>query len=457
MGGVNLRYDSMIVAEDTPLRVALSKIDKNQSGAVILIDSKNKVLAIATDGDIRRRLIIDDNLEQPISNCSNADYISVTEADTRETILKHLDARTRILPVINERGELQRVITRDFLRLSDQRQVIARARAPVRISFGGGGTDLTRHFSKHGGYVVNSTIAKYSQATLQRRPDRKICVQSADLNDLLEVDSSEDLPVKGKFGLIGSVLKLIDPDFGFNLEVISDFEPGSGLGGSAAVAAAIIGCFNEFRSDKWDRYELSEIAFQAERLILNVPGGWQDQYATVFGGFNCITFDSNRNEVTPLRLHKDAVFELEASLILCSLGRTRSEPKFDSPKSSAEETLQVAQDLKQAAYQMQRALLRGRVLEFGALLDKAWGMKKKLDAGASCKVVDKFYEEAMRKGALGGKMLGAAGGGYLLLFAPPMSRENVCSKMKEMGLVCERVKFEGDGMQSWKVRVTDDE
>ena len=95
---------------------------------------------------------------------------------------------------------------------------------------------------------------------------------------------------------------------------------GSGLGGSAVVSSAIIGCFNEFRSDRWDRHEIAEMAFQAERLMLNIPGGWQDQYATVFGGFNHMEFSSEQNTIVPLRLEPNIIAELEESLVLCYTG-----------------------------------------------------------------------------------------------------------------------------------------
>ena len=124
----------------------------------------------------------------------------------------------------------------------------------------------------------------------------------------------------GKLDLVKSVIKLLNPDFGFELYTYSDVPPGSGLGGSAVLLSAIIGAFNNFRENKFNDYEIAELAFHAERVELGLAGGWQDQYATVFGGFNFMEFKDHENIVNPLRVSGDIINELEDSLILCYSG-----------------------------------------------------------------------------------------------------------------------------------------
>lgn len=177
---------------------------------------------------------------------------------------------------------------------------------------------MTHYFSsEEGGAVINTTISLYSHATLRIREDEQVTVHSLDLGETLQAD---DLPsalvADGRFRLIQALLRAINPDFGFELFLHSDFPMNSGLGGSAAVSAAVLGCFNQFRRDQWDPYELAEIAFQAERHYLGIAGGWQDQYATVFGGFNFMEFRMDQNIVHPLRIHPDTLLELEECLIL---------------------------------------------------------------------------------------------------------------------------------------------
>src|SRR5207247_8969557 len=128
-----------------------------------------------------------------------------------------------------------------------------RARSPARISFGGGGTDLTRYFYEHGGAVINAAVRLYAHATLRRRPDKTIRIYSHDFRATVEAATVNDLALDGTLDLIKSAIPLIDPPYGFELEVSADFPVGSGLGGSAVVSAAIIGCFKEFSSDRWAR------------------------------------------------------------------------------------------------------------------------------------------------------------------------------------------------------------
>ena len=178
--------------------------------------------------------------------------------------------------------------------------------------------------------VINATIAKYAHATLRRRKDGRIRIYSHDLNCQVEVEDISGLRLDGEMGLINSVITLVKPQGGFELEVSADFPVGSGLGGSAAVAAAIIGCFNEFRTDPWTRHQIAEIAFQSERLMLNIAGGWQDQYATTFGGFNFMEFSLDQNTIVPLRLDPDVIAELEESLILCYTGSNSQLRRYSS-------------------------------------------------------------------------------------------------------------------------------
>ena len=167
------------------------------------------------------------------------------------------------------------------------------------------------------GAVINATISLYCHATLRPRNDKKIIIDSFDLDETIEYQDLDNmLSEDDSFDLFRSLIRLIKPDFGFDLSVKSDFPTASGLGGSSSVMVSVLGCFNEFRRDKWNDYELAEIAFQAERFDMGVSGGWQDQYATVFGGFNFIEFKKDNNLIHPLRLQHKTILELEESLVL---------------------------------------------------------------------------------------------------------------------------------------------
>lgn len=254
--------------------------------------------------------------------------------------------------------------------------------------------------------------------------------------------------------LITSVLQLIKPDYGFELQVGSDFPMGSGLGGSAVVLSAIIGCFNQFREDRWDNHEIAEMAFQAERLNMNIAGGWQDQYATVFGGFNFMEFNNDNNVIHPLRLQGDVLSELEESLLLCYTGYPHPKGVHTDQKNEMkrDDVLQAVLQNKDLTYRMKKHLLRGQLFEFGKALDEAWKMKRSFSSMISSPELDAIYDLAKANGAIGGKILGAGGGGYYLFYAHPMKRFTLAQALEDKGLKTQRFTFDELGLQSWVLR-----
>lgn len=451
-----MQLNQFLIPESAPLRDALALISINQHGIILTIAPTGAVSGLATDGDIRRELLKNGSLDAPISTCTNPEFVWADPATTREFLMKKLDHRIRVIPLLDLSRRLVGIVSRDHLPVQAEEAVYARARSPVRISFCGGGSDLTHYFAEAGGAVINTTISLYSHATLRIRNDGKIIIQSLDLNASLSADNLQSvLKKESRFGLIQALLKTIQPDFGFELYLHSDFPMNSGLGGSAVVSATILGCFNQFRQDKWDLHELAELAYQAERLYLGIAGGWQDQYATVFGGFNFMEFQMKQNIVHPLRIHADTLLELEESLILCDTGTTH-----DSGDIHQDQRLQMEQTvirkLVQAnveiAYQMRNQLLRGNLLQFGQLLDEAWQFKRQLSSKVSTTRLDHIYQDARSHGAIGGKLLGAGGGGFFLFYISAHRKYELIKHLKQAGLQVRPFRFEQDGLRAWTVR-----
>ncbi len=451
-----MQLDKFLIPESASLRDALLLIERNHHGIILTTGQAGVVRGLATDGDIRRRLLESGSLDDPIALCANTEFVWEDPSTTRELLMKQLDHRIRVIPLLDESRRLVGIVSRDHLPIQAEEAVYARARSPVRISFCGGGSDLTHYFAEAGGAVINTTISLYSHATLRIRDDEKIIIQSLDLNESLSADDLQSvLKIESSFGLIQSLLKTIQPDFGFELSLHSDFPMNSGLGGSAVVSATVLGCFNQFRQDKWGPHELAELAYQAERLYLGVAGGWQDQYATVFGGFNFMEFRMEQNVVHPLRIHSDTLLELEESLILCDTGTTH-----DSGDIHQDQRRQMEQDdirkLVQAnveiAYRMRNQLLRGKLLQFGKLLDEAWQFKRQLSTKISTDRLDKIYQDALIHGAIGGKLLGAGGGGFFLFYISPFRKHELMAHLKQAGLKVQPFHFEQDGLRAWTVR-----
>lgn len=435
---------------------ALALLDSNHHGFILTTNSVGAVTGLATDGDLRRMLLEGASLEDTVGSCANSNFVWADSSTPREILLKRLDNSIRVIPLLDAKRQLIGIISRDHLPVQIEKAVYARSRAPVRISFGGGGSDLTHYFSVVDGAVINATISLYSHATLRIRDDKKIIIKSMDLDEtLLADDLAAALKQEGKFRLILSILKLIHPVYGFELFLNSDFPINSGLGGSAVVSATILGCFNQFRRDQWDQYELAELAFQAERLYLGVAGGWQDQYATVFGGFNFMEFRMEQNIVHPLRLQLNTILELEESLVLCDTatthdsGNIHEDQRLEMRKQEIRQHVQNNVDL---TYRIRNHLLRGRLYEFGQALHEAWQIKRQLSNKISNPSLDKIYDGALAHGALGGKLLGAGGGGFFLFYVPPNRKHQLINHLFSQGLRVRPFRFEQKGLQAWTAR-----
>jgi D-glycero-alpha-D-manno-heptose-7-phosphate kinase len=445
------------IAETETIEEAFRRLNVNMLGILFAEDAGGRVVGAVTDGDIRRKLLDGSSIREQVATCVNRKFVWALAGGPREQILKLLDQRVHVVPILDTEHRLVDVFSRDLFQLDEESEVFARARSPVRVSFSGGGTDLTHYFvDNDGGAVINATIAMYAHATLRRRSDKSIRIYSHDFKQTVEAANLSELGGNGDLALIKSVVRLIKPSYGFDLEVSADFPIGSGLGGSAVVSSAIIGCFNEFRSDQWDRHEIAEMAFQAERLMLNIPGGWQDQYATVFGGFNHMEFFSDQNTIVPLRLEPNIVAELEESLILCYTGLTRdggAVHREQKTQHRSEDAVAAAARQKEVTREIRRHLLRGQLLDCGRLIDEAWHAKRRLSPAISSAELDGIYELAKANGAIGGKLLGAGGGGYFMFFVRPFERYPLITALKEKGLRCSRIAFEPNGLRTWKSRI----
>ena len=451
-----MQLNKFLIVEGASVRDALSLIENNHYGIILTMDDSGAVTGLATDGDIRRRLLDGGTLDDRIGSCTNRIFVWATPEMSRESLMKKLDHRIRFIPILDKGRHLVGVVSRDYLPVKVEGAVYARARSPVRISFGGGGSDLTHYFSKIGGAVINTTISLYSHATLRIREDSKIVVSSRDLGQTLVADDlSAALKQEGRFGLIQAILKAISPDFGFELYLHSDFPMKSGLGGSAVVSASVLGCFNQFRRDQWGLHELAELAYQAERLHLSVAGGWQDQYATVFGGFNFMEFRMDQNIIHPLRIHSDTLLELEESLLLCDTGTTHESGNIHEDQRremQQDDVRHLMRSHVELSYRMRNLLLRGHLMEFGRALGEAWQSKRDLSSKISNSQLDNIYQGAMQNGALGGKLLGAGGGGFFLFYVPPFCKHGLMTHLEATGLKVQPFRFEQEGLRAWTVR-----
>ncbi|HST90057.1 MAG TPA: hypothetical protein VLJ14_16915 [Ktedonobacterales bacterium] len=320
------------------------------------------------------------------------------------------------------------------------------ARAPMRISFGGGGTDLEAYYGRFGGLVLSAAITRYAYVVARPSPDQGISIVSADYRRVEHLPPGQPIAVGEPLALPKAALAAFDGRAhcggprarGVQLVLAADVPPGTGLGSSSAMAAALVRALAEYIGMPLDAARTADLACQIEIERLGLPIGKQDQYASAFGGLNSIAFASAGVCVTPLALPDGALDALASRLLLFATGGTRNSASIlHGQRADTRDNPAVVERLhrlKTLAVAMRDALLAEDFDDFGALLDRAWQEKRGLSAAISSDAIDAAYAAARAAGALGGKITGAGGGGFLLLYAPPRRRAAVRAAMASRGL-----------------------
>ena len=341
--------------------------------------------------------------------------------------------------------------------------MIIRSKAPLRIGLAGGGTDVSPYSNMYGGAILNTTINLHVYTTIVPQSDGKIHLNSLDLGVEAKLDSTKRLPqIEGLSLPIGVYNRLMkDYDLAprsFKLTTYVDVPKGSGLGTSSTITVSILGAFLEWFQIRLTDYEIAKLAYDIERIDLNMAGGKQDQYAATFGGVNFMEFQQNDTViVNPLRINSNYLSELEHNLLLYYTGTSRMSASIIKKQSKAflqkkSKSIQAAHKIKNQAIQMKQALLTGNIDEIGLILDEGWQYKKEMAAGISNEVIDNLYTTAKRAGAIGGKISGAGGGGYMTLYCPGNTRYKVSKEIELLGGKIQPFTFESRGLTSWTNR-----
>ena len=312
------------------------------------------------------------------------------------------------------------------------------ARAPVRISLAGGGTDLPAYFEEFGGAVVSTTIDKYFYVFLNVSEDDSLQISSSDYRTFYRHDGGEPVLWDGDLRLPRAILNHFGIQRGLSMFLASEIPPGTGLGSSSTVAVAIIKAVGTALGRNMDKYELAELACHIEIEKLGEPIGKQDQHAAAFGGLNWMEFTREGVRVEPLRVSPEVLASLERNLLSFFTGSSRSASEIlqRQTRSSQRQEASVIEALhrvKAMAIEVRQALERGDLSTFGALLDENWAQKKRFAAGITNPRIDQAYEMAKEAGALGGKISGAGGGGFLLLYCEPDRQESVTQALEPHG------------------------
>ncbi|MEK6816669.1 MAG: GHMP kinase [Nanoarchaeota archaeon] len=336
--------------------------------------------------------------------------------------------------------------------------MVVRSRAPVRIEFGGGGTDLPMYFEKETGYVLNATINKYVYGTLKSKHTNDLKVITSEFKSSHVFSDVKAEKFEGDVKIIHDIVEKLAINYGVDIFLRSDIPPNTGLGTGATVAVSVLGLFNHLKYEKaMDKYQIADMAYQINNLDAEVPGGKQCQYASVFGGMSLLEFrPDGHTRVHPLNVQRSTLLELEKNLILAYVGNRESLASVkgiihnQQMSYSDAEKLSTLHELKNLALDMKHSLLRNDLMSFGENMGKAWELKKKLNPSVTNQKIDDIYNMAKKFGAIGGRIIGAGGGGHMLFYCESNKEQQVASRLQEAGIGIVDFSFTNNGLETWE-------
>lgn len=340
--------------------------------------------------------------------------------------------------------------------------MIYRSKAPLRIGLAGGGTDVSPYSDQFGGAILNATVSLFAYANIEPLEEDIIIVEALDRKEMQQFEWAAELPIDGELDLLKGVYNRINKDYeipqtGFRLSTFVDAPAGSGLGTSSTLVVAIIGAFVEWLKIPLGDYDIAHYAYQIERSDLKLSGGKQDQYAAMFGGVNFMEFYADDKViVNPLRIRPEYLHELENNLLLYFTSTSREsasiiDEQVKNVNSKNEKSIEAMHQLKEQARMMKEALLKGRLNEFGEILDFGFQQKRRMAHNISNSRIEEIYEAAKKSGATGGKISGAGGGGFMIFYCPGNSCYKVINVLKKFGGEVKSYTFTKHGLTTWNI------
>lgn len=304
------------------------------------------------------------------------------------------------------------------------------SKAPFRMSFFGGGTDYQAFFEEYGGSVISSSFDKYVYVTVRHLPNFFEYKNMVSYSKIERVMTPDEI----QHPLIRESMKFLNMH-DLHIAYDADLPARTGLGTSSSFACAMLQAFHALKGHYTSPYKLAQEAIHVERVLCNESGGWQDQVAAAYGGFNRIDFKNNDFKIHPIIMSKNQKEKLNKNLMLFFTGFTRLSSEIAKEQSTMDE--KKMQDLKEmlSIVDVAESILvskKGDFDEFGRLLDYSWSIKRGISNKVTTDNMDEIYSRAMKNGALGGKLLGAGGGGFFLFYVPEEYQENVKKALSEL-------------------------
>ena len=317
------------------------------------------------------------------------------------------------------------------------------SKAPVRLSMGGGGTDLASYYREYGGFLLATSINKFVYILLNRRFEDNFRLSYSKTEIINTVEEIEHPIFRESIKYVGIEGKV-------EIVSVSDVPSNCGLGTSSTFTVALLNALYAYRKDYIGIDKLAESACHIEINVLNEPIGKQDQYASAFGGFNAYYFEKDGSvRVEPLRIKEEMMIELQNNIFLFYLNKNRSASSIlkeqnENSKKNDKDTIERLHKIKEIGLYTKKILEEGKINEFGEVLHNHWLTKKGLSSKISDPFIDEAYDIALNNGAIGGKVVGAGGGGFLLLYCPN-NKPKLIEALRNFGLKPTWFSFEFEG------------
>jgi D-glycero-alpha-D-manno-heptose-7-phosphate kinase len=430
----------------------LSIIDRLKLRTFFVVDTKNTLIGVVTDGDLRRYYIKHGSYPKLIKDCINLKPIKYTvEELTKKTLNKFVWGDAKI-PVVGKHNKLVGFYPNsksdNSLKAKDKVSVIA----PTRVTFAGGGSDLDYWFNENEGCVLNLAIAKYARVNISRNYSSNFNITSYNTDEkisisFLEIDDNKEL----KLQLIINCIKYFKISDGLNIEIFCDFDPGTGLGGSSSLVTAMIKGLAILFGIEISVKQLIDISYHIEREMTQIRGGWQDQIISAYGGICVTDFSNGTFSTKKIQLATDQIDNLNACLFITKVGGSRNSDKIHREQKAMRDDrsyIKNLQEIVKLAQQCSNDFSHDTIETLGDTLHKGWMHKREIGSFISNKEIDSRYDQIREFGAVGGRLLGAGGSGYLLALVPQDNQLNFLKECSKADIALERLSIDIQGVRT---------